>query len=89
MQPTLTTPLLDREKYLAIRGSQGLSAALTALHHDKEALELQVFEGPDGYRPDLYALVLEYAAFSCELWDGAMNENVLAGHPYFGKHRIA
>ena len=59
---------LDREKYLKILKSDGLSAALTALHRDTERVEYQAFEGRDGYRPDVIDYLERVRDFSRELW---------------------
>lgn len=59
---------LDRAKYIEIVKSEGLSAALTALHRDSERMEFETFEGRDGYKADLYAYLEEVRSFSRELW---------------------
>jgi len=64
---------IDKEKYFRILKSQGLSAALTELHREKEQLEYVTFEGEKGYRPELFGKLQEYCAFSRELWDTALN----------------
>lgn len=60
---------LDKEKYFRILREEGLPAALTALHHEKELLEYATFEGENGYQPELFAKVQEYCTFSRELWN--------------------
>lgn len=65
---------LDRQKYIEILKSEGLSAALTALHRDSERMEFESFEGRDGYRADLYAYLEEVRSFSRELWRVSMGE---------------
>lgn len=63
------TPMqIERAKYLDILHSEGLPAALTALHRDAERLEFETFEGPGGFKPELYAYLEEVRAFSRELW---------------------
>lgn len=63
-----TSIQLDRAKYIEIVKSEGLSAALTALHRDSERMEFETFEGRDGYKPELYAYLEEVRSFSRELW---------------------
>ena len=63
---------LDRQKYLGILESEGLSAAITALHNDTRDWEYETFEGHEGYKPELWAQVEEARGFSRELWDLAM-----------------
>ena len=46
-----------------------MSAALTALHHDKEALEQETFEGPEGYNRELWDDLESVRNFSIELWN--------------------
>lgn len=60
---------LDKQKYLDIVKANGLHAALTELHRDKEQLEFVTFEGEKGYQPQLWAMVQEYCEFSRELWN--------------------
>jgi hypothetical protein len=66
------TNRLDKDKFLTILRNEGLSAAITALHKEKNELELDTFEGPEGYQPALFELVREYCDFSRELWDTAL-----------------
>jgi len=61
--------MLDREKYIGIYRSQGLSAALTALHVDKEQLEFTTFEGEKGYQPEVWNVVQAACDLSRELWN--------------------
>ena len=65
---------LDKQKYLAIAKNEGLPAAITALHHDKEKLEFQTFEGPTGYQRALWDYLEEVRQFSRELWDQVLLE---------------
>jgi len=59
----------DRQKYLDILHSQGLSAALTALHRDQERFEFETFEGIAGYQPEAFLDLQEIHEFSRELWN--------------------
>ena len=69
MSETMTnSPLLDRAKYLEIMKSEGLAAALTALHRDSEVMEFNTFEGNGGFKPEMYAFLEEVRTFSRELW---------------------
>ncbi len=65
---------LDKEKYFKIYQTQGLTAALTALHHEKESLEQQTFEGPKGYSRELWDYLEEVREFSRELWGLGLKE---------------
>jgi hypothetical protein len=58
----------DREKYLTILKTNGLSAALTALHRDAEVMEFETFEGRDGYVQAKYDYLESVRTFSRELW---------------------
>jgi hypothetical protein len=66
--PTDSPFHLDREKYLAIFQSEGLSAALTQLHLDTERLEHETFEGREGWQPELFEYLKKVREFSRELW---------------------
>jgi hypothetical protein len=66
---------IDRAKYLDILKSEGLSAALTALHRDAERIEFEAFEGPGGYNPDLNAHLEEIRTFSRQLWRVSLGES--------------
>lgn len=70
----------DREKYLKIAKSAGISAAITALHLEMEALEMECFEGKNGYRPDLYEDIKTFRNFSRELWELQFDSNY-SQHP--------
>ena len=65
----MSQQMLDREKYIEIRRTQGLSAALTELHRDKEQLEFATFEGEKGYQPEVWKVVQEACDLSRELWN--------------------
>jgi hypothetical protein len=60
---------IDREKYFRILETQGIDAALTALHHDKESMEFVTFEGEAGYQREGWEDLAEVREFSRELWD--------------------
>ncbi len=60
---------LNKAKYERILKSDGLSAALTAIHHDMWSVEYECFESPKGYNPALYDILKDYRKFSRELWD--------------------
>ncbi len=63
----------EKEKYLSILESDGLSAALTALHQDIEQLEFDAFEGRDGWKPELFEKLKNIRTFSRELWEIQLN----------------
>jgi hypothetical protein len=63
----------DRAKYLSILQSEGLSAALTVLHHDIEQLEYDTFEGQGGWKPEEFEKLKAIRDFSRELWDIQLN----------------
>ena len=67
---------LDREKYLNILRTQGLAAALTALHRDRDGFEFETFEGQAGYQPESWGHLLEVNQLSRELWDTALQEGL-------------
>lgn len=73
-EPMATPVLVDRAKYLEILKQSGLPAALTALHRDAEILEFETFEGPGGYKPEMYALLEDVRTFSRELWRVSLGE---------------
>jgi hypothetical protein len=77
-EPMTNDPKIDRAKYLEILKSEGLPAALTALHRDSEVLEFETFEGPGGYKPEMYAFLEEVRTFSRELWRVSLGENPTA-----------
>lgn len=62
----------DREKYLQIARTQGINAALTQLHHDTAAWELEAFEGRDGWKPEMWKKIAQVRDFSRELWEMAL-----------------
>lgn len=59
---------LDKQKYIMILKSEGLPAALTALHRDTERVEFEAFEGRDGYSPAIVEYLESVREFSRELW---------------------
>lgn len=60
---------LDKEKYIRLAQTQGVSTALTTLHRDKERWEFETFEGQEGYQPEMWKVLQDINAFSRELWD--------------------
>jgi hypothetical protein len=65
---------LDREKYIRILRSEGVNAALTALHADTDFMELETFEGEKGFQPEMWNDLEKVRNFSRELWQVALNE---------------
>lgn len=65
----------DRQKYLRMIQTQGINAALTALHADIESWEQETFEGEKGYQPELWKDLGEARAFSRELWETALKQS--------------
>lgn len=59
---------LDKEKYLKILKTEGLPAAITALHEEMDRMEIESFEGPQGYQPEYWESIKKFREFSCELW---------------------
>jgi hypothetical protein len=62
----------DKEKYMRILQSEGVSAALTALHHDTIGWEYEAFEGEKGYQPEMWKDIQQVRDFSRELWEIAL-----------------
>lgn len=73
---------VDRERYLQIYRDQGLSAAITALHHEMWEIEQECFEGRKGYQPELYEDLKKYRDFSRELWELELKEGKSQGSNY-------
>lgn len=71
---------LDREKYLKILRTNGYSAALTQLHLDKNEMEIETFEGQEGYQREMWNYLQEVRDFSLELWDLSSREVDLTKH---------
>ncbi len=61
---------------MQILRAQGLAAALTALHRDRDSFEFETFEGREGYKPEAWSTMLEINQFSRELWDTALQEGI-------------
>lgn len=59
---------IDREKYISLAKESGLSAAITALHHDTKEWEFETFEGQAGYQPEMLKVLESVREFSRELW---------------------
>lgn len=59
---------LDRERYLAIARERGVNFALTELHRDVNEVEIDMFEGPQGYQPKVIPHLAEIRDFSQQLW---------------------
>jgi hypothetical protein len=60
---------LDRDKYFRILKAEGINAALTALHKDKELCEFETFEGSEGYQRAMWDYLAEVRQLSRELWN--------------------
>ncbi len=60
---------LNRQKYLDIVQTQGIPAALTALHRDMAVVEYQAFEGNRKAEPEMLAQLNEMRDFSREIWE--------------------
>ena len=65
----LTMLKIDKQKYFQIVDAEGLSAALTALHHDYRDWEFESFEGEHGYQPEMWSDLEELREFSRDLWN--------------------
>jgi len=65
---------LNRQKYLDIVQTQGISAALTTLHRDMAIVEYQAFEGNRKTEPELLEQLNSMRDFSREIWDIALRE---------------
>jgi hypothetical protein len=59
----------DRDKYIRIMRSEGVGAALTALHLDTEGWEVETFEGDKGWQPEMFKDLMGVREFSRELWE--------------------
>ncbi len=71
---------LDREKYLRILKTSGYSAALTQLHLDKNVMEIQTFEGKEGYQRDMWDFLQDVRDFSLELWNLSSKDGTPTQH---------
>ena len=58
-----------KQKYLDLVKSDGLEAAVNALHQDLWTLEQECFDTPEGYQPGVWKHLNELRLFSRELWD--------------------
>ena len=67
-------PKFERQKYLQILETQGVNAALTALHRDTERLEYDSFEGEQGYQPQKFEDINSVRDFARELWERALTQ---------------
>lgn len=65
----------DRDKYIRILKSEGVNAALTALHRDTTEFEHTAFEGEKGYQPEMWSELHDVRDFSRELWEMALRSN--------------
>lgn len=63
---------LDKEKYFRILETQGINAAITVLHHDKELMEFETFEGEAGFQREAWDHLADVREFSRELWDRSL-----------------
>jgi hypothetical protein len=63
----------DREKYIHIMRSEGVGAALTALHLDTERWEVETFEGDKGWQPEMFKDLEGVREFSRELWEMSLH----------------
>jgi hypothetical protein len=72
--PGIKTFTLDKEKYIAIARSEGVNAALTALHQDTNHWEIETFEGEKGFQPQMFQDMIEVRNFSRELWDLSLQQ---------------
>jgi hypothetical protein len=72
--PGIKTFTLDKEKYIAIARSEGVNAALTALHQDTNHWEIETFEGEKGFQPQMFQDMIEVRNFSRELWDLSLKQ---------------
>jgi uncharacterized protein YecA (UPF0149 family) len=64
---------LNKEMYIQIARTQGVNAALTALHLDTERWEYEAFEGDKGWQPELWKDLNEVREFSRKLWQIALD----------------
>lgn len=59
----------EKEKYIQIFKSEGMSAALSRLHKDVSEWEYVSFEGEQGYLPEMWQALELVRQFSRELWE--------------------
>jgi hypothetical protein len=62
----------EKEKFIRLMKSKGVSAALTALHEETNQWENETFEGSLGYQPELWEQLNQVREFSRELWEIAL-----------------
>jgi hypothetical protein len=62
----------EKEKYVQLMKSQGISSTLTQLQKDTSEWEYQAFEGEKGYQPEMWNELQKVREFSRELWDLAL-----------------
>lgn len=72
---------IDRQKYIGILKSQGVNAAVTALHNDTAQWEFESFEGQKGWQPEMWNELKEVRVFSRELWDMGLATSPTSGGP--------
>lgn len=65
----MSTFHFDKEKYLRISKAEGISSALTQLHHDIIQWEHASYEGEKGYQPEMWNSLQAVRKFSRELWE--------------------
>jgi hypothetical protein len=62
----------NKDKYIQMSKSMGISATLTRLHEDIREWERESFEGEAGYQPEMVQEIVEIRKFSRELWEMAL-----------------
>lgn len=60
--------------------SEGIQATLTRLHQDSNQWEIEAFEGPKGYQPEMWTELDEVRKFSRELWELALENEGKSTH---------
>ncbi len=71
----------DKDKYIRIMRSEGINAALTALHRDTTGWEYDAFEGDKGWQPDMWREIEDVRVFSRDLWEMALAEAGTSASP--------
>lgn len=74
--PMRNSETLNRSKYIEIARIQGVSQAITQLHHDLWNKEFDAFEGENGYDADKVAQLEEIREFSRQLWKSSLDTEV-------------
>lgn len=59
----------DREKYITIAKTKGLSQAISQIHNDIWEVEYKCFENENGYDPQVWKTLTSMRLFSREIWD--------------------